>query len=193
MALLALARHYVSEGWRSRGSAFARDTSQKQIAAMRALFEHADKLLGEALESNPKLSRAWELRLSVARGTGDDALRERAPRSALAIHPLLFRAREHHMLGATRRWARSYEQLDRLAREAQRYADQNPRLVLLLGFSAWVRGRDMEVCGPAIGAYDEALAHGEHWRFLYKRGWCRRKMESLSPLISLYPLRASSA
>lgn len=56
VALLVLARHYVSEGWRSRGSAFARDTSQKQIAAMRALFEHADKLLAKlrrATRSSP--------------------------------------------------------------------------------------------------------------------------------------------
>jgi len=197
VARLALAHHYISEGWNARGTDYAIRTSQKQFATMRSFFQRSDKLLGEALENNPKLAVAWELRLNMARHTSDDAMREHALRSALEIHPLLFLARKVHMAGAKRRWGGSYEELDRLAQEAQRYADQNPRLVLLLGVSAWDRGSDLfdqKKYARAIEVLNEGLEHGEHWSLLFARSWCWQKtgqsslaLEDLERALALKP------
>ena len=181
IAQLGLGRHYVSEAWRHRGSSSASRTSDKQFAAMRSLCESADRALGRALELRPKLAVAWELKLGCARATSDAALREQALREALAIQPLLFRVREIHMLNATRRWGGSYAELERLAGEAQAFADTNPRLVLLLGLSDWDRGRDAKSC--AIEPFDAALGHGPYWRALMERGWCHYQKKQLAPAL----------
>ncbi|MDJ0848430.1 MAG: DUF4034 domain-containing protein [Myxococcota bacterium] len=173
---LALGRHRASQAWRARGGATRSKTSNQQFQTMRAFFDAADRALDAALAANPKLAHAWELRLDIARATGRKALRESALREALAIHPLLARARERYLIGSTRRWGGSYAELERLGAGFTALAADNPGLAALAGWADYDRGRDQPKCVGAIPFYDAALRRGEHPNYLKRRAFCHNAM-----------------
>ena len=169
---LARARHRLAVAWERRGSKWAKDTSEEQVAGMRESLDEAIGDAREALRHNPKLTEAYRTLIKAAMGRGDPQACVRLAELGLAVAPASLRVRSALALCLLPRWGGSYDAVAALAREAQQYAGQNPALAALLGFVDWDRGclaRNDKKYDEAAALFTRALAAGEHAYFYYDR------------------------
>jgi len=169
---LARARHRLAVAWERRGSKWAKDTSEEQVAGMRESLDEAIGDAREALRHNPKLTEAYRTLIKAAMGRGDPQACVRLAELGLAVAPASLRVRSALALCLLPRWGGSYDAVAALAREAQKYAGQNPALAALLGFVDWDRGclaRNDKKYDEAAALFTRALAAGEHASFYYDR------------------------
>lgn len=184
--------------WKKRGSAWASDTSPKDLIAFEAYLSQAQVELARALAINPKLLTCYTGLFTVVQGNSDydDAflgwLEDFEKHVPQAYYP---RVQILHMLQP--RWGGSYEQMRAFSLEAQRYLHLNPRLRALLGFE-WadraVRLRKDGRTQEAIDAYSKAIYHGPMGDWLTARAklywklsvWAKMKSDA-EMVISIFP------
>jgi tetratricopeptide (TPR) repeat protein len=170
-ARLSRASFYTAMAWHRRGARYRKDTSEQQFAGMELYFERGKRDIQAALRLNGKHFVAFDLVVDAAGAKGDDEAREQAANQMLQIGPKSFEA--HLVQFVAPRWGGSYLESLRLAVEAQKLAGDNPLLKVLQGYVAWDQGRgaaEQEDYTTAIRLYDQALAYGDYWMYLYHRG-----------------------
>jgi tetratricopeptide (TPR) repeat protein len=113
--------------------------------------------------------------------------RGREPReayeAAIRLRPSTLHARALYLEQLTPRFDNPPARMLRFADSAQHFATLNPRLRVLLGMSAFERGRDLAVRErhvEAVAMFTKALAYGDYWQFRYERGMEYYRMDSLS-------------
>jgi tetratricopeptide (TPR) repeat protein len=169
---LARAKHRVALAWEKRGTKRASDTSEEQLAGMRAALAGVIEDAREALHRHPKLTEAYATLLAAARGYGDQTACLRFAHLALSIEPASFRVREALIACMLPRWGGSYEVVAGLAREAQAHVARNPKLAALLGSVDWDRGRvavSDRRYDEGVDLFTRALAAGECDFFYHAR------------------------
>ncbi|MEM9074759.1 MAG: DUF4034 domain-containing protein [Myxococcota bacterium] len=163
---VARGTYYRTRGYRERGTRMTAETSGSQFAAMERFHRAGMADLQRALALEPRSISARIQQLLILQGGAEDAVFAEA-RANCPTCLTLWRTR---MMGLRPLWGGSIEAMQALATDAQQYADDNPRLRILLGYPEWarcdtaLRTRESGVI-PADDGCDEALAHGDHWEF----------------------------
>ena len=169
---LALAQYYYARAWASRGSKWAKDTSGQQFAAMNAFFEKAQSNLNKALEIDPNLMIAYNTLLGIYNAQGNYSDEDRIIAKANERFPGSFLIRLTISWAKQPRWGGSYPQMEALAKEAERFADQNPKIPVLYGLIYQDQAgkfRRAEKYEKALALLGQALAFGDHWSFYNDR------------------------
>jgi tetratricopeptide (TPR) repeat protein len=179
-ACLARGKYFRAMAHKARGSALAKDTKESQFRRMHAWLTLAVADAAEANRLDSTDIEAHSIVIAAARLTGAYDMEHQVVDQALAVSPTTLLRRTDHMYSLRPRWGGSKEEMDRFAKTAQQYADRNPRLRLLLGYSAFDRGEGLEEdrqYQAAIAAYTKALSHGEFWLYRLARGRTYASME----------------
>jgi tetratricopeptide (TPR) repeat protein len=182
-------------GWARRGTNWASETSEEQFRGMREAHLEAVADLGAALTLRPGLVAAYRLLIRISKdGVGEPW---RLLEQALALCPLCYDVRATYLNATTPRWGGSYLGMERAAAEGAAHAEQNPRLGLLLGFTARERCQVLRLEEhPWLGllACEAALRHGEEAEALRARaeidialGWFERAVADLDRAMALRP------
>lgn len=169
---LAMARYYYARGWASRGTKWATDTSVQQYADMNNFFEKAENNLNEALEMDPNLMMAYNTLLGIYNVQGKDRAEDRVIAKANERFPGSFLIRLTMSWAKQPRWGGSYPQMEALAKEAERFADQNPKIPVLYGLIYQDQAdkfRRAEKYDKALALLGKALFFGDHWSFYNDR------------------------
>jgi tetratricopeptide (TPR) repeat protein len=157
----------------ARGSRLASETSEKQFARMQTELVAATDDAIAAIRLDDSDPYGFALIVSAARMGGAEQLERRALENGLRREPASFTLRVGHLDALRPRWGGSFEEMDAFAAAAQQHVRKNPRLRVLLGFSAYERGEvlsDNRQFEEAIAAYTTALSFGEFWRYRMARG-----------------------
>lgn len=168
---LARAFHNEYMGWESRDYDWAENTKEEQFKQMISYFKNTDMDVQKALHINSKLIFAYFLIISMNSSVENPTSHKFmniALQKALAINPYTFRIRVAYIIALEPRWGGSYEQMDAFATDAQKYADTNPELKILQGFSYYDKGRveyHNKNYQAAMELYTQALSFGEYSRF----------------------------
>ena len=187
--------YFYGQGWETRGTKFANQTTDARFASMARYFERASLDLESALQLNPRLVVAYQELIGMAKAGGKtgDGSRQYLQR-ALDICPACFEVRRQYMVEFEPRWGGSYEEMQEFAAKSQ-HAD-NPQLRSLFGSSYWDNGniaQNAKRFPEAIQLYTKALSFGEYWAFYYGRGGAavraKRYKEALPDLNRAIELR----
>lgn len=169
---LARAFYYEYLGWESRDYDWIQDTKKEQLVRMVDYFRQSDTDIQKALHINSKLIFAYYLEISMNNAVGSHKFATLALNKALKITPYAFRVRIAYILGLEPRWGGSYELMDSFAATTQKYADVNPRLKVLQGFSYYDKGnieKRNKNYAAAIELYNKALSFGEYGTYYEAR------------------------
>jgi len=161
-------------GWAASGSAFAKDTSDEQVAAMRATFEKAISDLIEALKLNERLSTAYGVLIVIAMAEGRQGLKEILLKAGLTDNPDSRIIREEYLLSLQPKWGGSFGEMGAFLAETVHERPKDVYLQALQGFLYLFVAQAMRNKGDREGAIEAlgwALSRGEHWRFLDLRAW----------------------
>lgn len=172
-ARLARAVHLQALGWESRGSRWAKDTSNEQFDRMSDFFQRARRDLAVVLETEPESVVAYRELITMAMADSEEEEMQRLYGRAEAIQPLSFQLRRAYMNAIIPRWGGSYRRMKSFIRKTAPHAKRNPRLRILAGFVSWDRGRsarNQDYDAQAVRDFTEALSHGVHGQFLESRG-----------------------
>ncbi|MGA1870485.1 MAG: tetratricopeptide repeat protein [bacterium] len=197
---LALAHYYYAKGWESRGYKFIDETSKEQLDRMLFYFLKSEENLRIALKMNPHLLSGYELLIGIYNATGNDAAEDAVIEKALTLFPYSFLIRSCMIWAKQPRWGGSYSAMEKIAKEAERYADINPELTLLYGFIYIDQGRILErrkKYEEALKFYTKALTFGDHWSFYCERAKIYlfdlheydRALENINRCIELRPTK----
>jgi tetratricopeptide (TPR) repeat protein len=179
--LLARAKHFEAVAFARRGAKLAEETSEEQFQGMRTYLAKAVRDAKAALALHPKLSEAYHVLMSSAMAFGDQETCRRLADEALAMAPYTLRVRVSYLHCQLPRWGGSYEAMDAFARDAQRFADRNPRLTVLMGFVDWDKGKIQRKAlqfDEAVRSFTRALRFGDYWEFYEDRGDAYYRMHS---------------
>jgi tetratricopeptide (TPR) repeat protein len=172
----ARAKYMLKMSHKSRGTRWAKDTSEEQFEKMQYYVEKSLADIDVALELEPDLVSAYCTLMRIASLSGDmkwcDELLERA----IKVSPNNFIARMVFLNRAVPRWGGSYDRMVQVAEEARQYALQNPKLMLLAGYVFRDQGSlnfNKEQFKKALSLYDKALEFGDHQTFLHERARTR--------------------
>lgn len=171
---LARGELFIELARRARGGGWASDTKEEQFARMRDWLRLAvaDASVAVRLDSTDVMAHA--IVMNAARLDGSAEARQRVVDQALALERASLALRAQHMMSLRPRWGGSEEEMDAFAEAAQQHVAENPRLRVLLGFSAWDRGEGLwedDQYQAAAVEYTKALSYGDFWRFRLARGW----------------------
>jgi tetratricopeptide (TPR) repeat protein len=165
--------YFRAAGMARRGTAWAKDTSQEQLAGMRQFIDRATPELARALELRPRLMAANRQQILTGQlERGKKSLRPFVD-AAIAACPACFQIRAVYLFSITPRWGGSHEAMKAFAEEAQPELSKNPRLALLKGYADMDRCEQLHLdkrLDEALGACNEALKAGLDWYFLYDEG-----------------------
>jgi len=164
-ALTARAVYEEHLGWKSRGTKWARDTTEAQFAGMRAHFESAVSDASAALRINPRTLVAHTILMHTNACSGDKATGRVLVEKALRAFPDSFAIRMIHMNCITPRWGGSYEAMVRFALESAPHASRNPLLKTLPGTIRSDQASMAKINNEparALELHDKALAYGEN-------------------------------
>jgi tetratricopeptide (TPR) repeat protein len=180
---LAIAEYYYALGWKSRGGAWAKDTSQEQFEKMHAFFGTAEQYAETALEKNERLAPAHELLICIAELNDNDEMKEERIKRSRVLFPYSFMLRSGYIWTEKPRWGGSYDAMAAIAAEAVQYAEKNPRLLALYGYiyrdQADVLERD-DKYKAALKLLDQAIALGDVASFYRDRASTARRKLSTS-------------
>ena len=154
---------WVDTGYARRGTHFSKDVTQEQWAGMADAFAHAQSDLQRALELEPDGFVAYGFAINMLKASGNPKEIHRWLDALLARDPLNYGVRRRAMQALDVMWGGSLDEMQEIAEQAQRYADENPRLRILPGYveaqigeTAYRAKRYPE----AAQAYRRALAYG---------------------------------
>lgn len=180
IARAAKGKHLEAVGWLSRGGKWAQDTTPRALAEMAASHGQAAIEAKAAVRQEPSLLEAYATLVNLARARGDQPECRLVATDALRLWPASRRLRAVLLDCLEPRWGGSWEEMGRVAREAQAHTGENPLLTVLLGFVAHDRGEQMAISKKypeAIQLYSQALAHGEEVRFFSSRADARERLD----------------
>jgi tetratricopeptide (TPR) repeat protein len=173
-ARLARGIHYASMGWRARGNAYIRETSEKQLRGMEAYFRLAVEDLQAVLEQRPGELFAYCYAMDVLMNFGVDETMQGLYRRALEEHPLAYIPRSFYLTSLEPRWGGSIQQIEQVVADARALYDRNPQLRVLEGRATLVLADEARAAGDfatALELYNRALEQGgPNWRYLHGRG-----------------------
>lgn len=163
--LIVRASQRVDAGYEARGTKLAKDTPSEKFQKMREYFEQAaaDAVAAAKLDGPHLYSVGAIIRISRATGNKDwaqawvDTYSEK--------DPLNYGVRRRLIEAYYPRWGGSLAKMERIARDAQRYTDDNPRLRVLMGFHHAYTAREAfwkEDWEQAIAKYSKALEYGDY-------------------------------
>lgn len=101
---------------------------------MRSYFDESADDTKSALKIRPKLSIAYTVLLSQARGEGDRQLQQTIECAAVQAIPASFVIREEAMECLYPRWGGNHELMATFAQQSQAQVEENPYMHWLLGF-----------------------------------------------------------
>ncbi|OGR17721.1 MAG: hypothetical protein A2X81_06500 [Desulfobacterales bacterium GWB2_56_26] len=204
---LVRARFSYDQGWESRGTEFAHETTVEQFDNMHVFFIKCGKDLDVALTLNPRLLNAHIMRLFMANADGDHAEEARLMKQSSALFPTSFLMYQTMLLATLPRWGGSYEEMNDIAMRASTHIEANNELSMLFGMifadQAWNLRKAKEY-DKAIALYSKAILYGEHYSFFQERARTyyfmkdydnalediNRSIALRPPIVSPYSLRA---
>ena len=131
-ALAASGLSYVAMAQAARGSEYAYKTSQDQFQSMERLLEEARTDLDAATKLDPNVTPAYAGMLYVAMLGSDGAYAANAARQALAVDPANYPIYARLAWMSQPKWGGSVPEVQGVVAAAQRHAQANPLLLLLL-------------------------------------------------------------
>ncbi len=161
---LAIAKYYDARAWQSRGTDWAKDTSDEQFKEMYAFLATAEQYAETALDKNERLAPAHSLLIGIAELNGNDRVKEQRIKRSRELFPYSFMLRSSYIWTEQPRWGGSYAAMAQIAKEAMPYAGKNPRLLALYGYiyqdQADMLERD-DNYKEALHLLDQAIALGD--------------------------------
>lgn len=202
VARSARARYYARQTqryWVGKGE--GGPTRENRLAWRRsATFAEADLRAARRLDSSSVMPDAVQLELTMADGGTDEG--ERAMSHALAHLPYSASLRYAYLEVLSPRGYGSLPAESAFVARAQGDVFRNPALQGIGGMMSFERATELQQKGDfagAVSALTQALAYGEHWRYLEDRGAARLRMgqpreavDDLTRSIALRPGNASS-
>ena len=159
---------WLNRAWSERGNALAKDVSAEQWRGMHEALARSQADLQRAIELRPDFGPAWGFLVEGLKLGGGDI--ETPLARFLALDPLNYGVRRRALEALDPVWGGSLEAMERVAQEAQQYAEQNPRLPVLLGFPHAARGNwecVMGRCQDGFHHYRRALSYGDYHTWHY--------------------------
>ncbi|HVW25678.1 MAG TPA: tetratricopeptide repeat protein [Polyangiaceae bacterium] len=178
--LLSRATHRISLAWYYRGHEFLNKTDGDRKAKFDEIMRTVDPDIELALQLEPKLVYARQLRLEIDGGGVTKLAKRKALDEALSICPACFRVRSFYLSRLAPRWGGSYAAMDQFALDAQKDAAKNPLLKALLGYAdddrclAYLHD---EKYAAALEACDHAIAAADYQRFQFSRMYALKDMK----------------
>jgi len=196
-ALAARGIWHEARGSEARGSKYIQDTPAEDLARMSVELEAAKTDLKKALDLNDRIMPAYGALIHAARMDGPRALGDWAIGAALRVDPANFYVRVAYQMAQTPQWGGSFEEMDRIAAEAQALVKKNPRLVNLRALALAARGFEDYVdehYESALPEYERGNAEGPvsfnlHMAgsMSYKLGRKDRAIEYFSQMLRFSP------
>ena len=169
---LAVAQYYYARGWENRGYKWAKDTGEEQFEGMRFYFSKAEENLKVALKINPNLIVGYHILIGIYNANGNDIGEDRIIEKALALFPRSFLIKSAILWAKEPRWGGSYAIMEKIAKNAEKYCDINPKLATLYGFIYCDQGKNFrrnKRYKEAIDLFTKAISFGDHWEFYNER------------------------
>ncbi|MBS0431726.1 MAG: DUF4034 domain-containing protein [Proteobacteria bacterium] len=174
-AYAASGYEYMEMAWDARGEDYISKTPLSAIDSMDRLAQQADADLQRAIRLNPKITPAYNAMMSLGGITLGDDYALAASKRGLAQDPANYALYSRLMWLEQPNWYGSLGAMDAVARDAQKHADRNPLLRMLLS------GRDLYrikkcKCSPAaeLNAYEAVLDHAADTDTLDDAGYAAR-------------------
>lgn len=195
---LALSQFYYAKGWESRGYKWAKETSEDQFKQMEYFFDQSEKNVKIALKIKPNLMVAYNTLVGIYNATGEKELENRITEEASSLFPHSFLIHAHISGTKQPRWGGSYEEMEKLADKAGKYAEKNPRLSNLYGLiycdQAIVLEHNQRY-QEALDLFDKALNYGNYWlyqhelsKIYYSMKLFDQALEAANKSIELHPV-----
>ena len=187
-ALAASGTAYVQMAQQARGTDLASKTSDDSFHSMSSLLLLARADLDRAVELQPKLTAAYGAMISAAALDDDKAYASSAAERGLAADPSNYGIYARLVWMSQPKWGGEIEDMQRLIASAQRQADKNPLMKLLLsqtsGGEEYVGNCD---CSPddVVKIYRQVFAEGATVNMLISAGSGAKK-HNLSVLSVIY-------
>jgi tetratricopeptide (TPR) repeat protein len=173
-AHMAMGSYFSWRGWYTRGPAFADGTADAQFEKMHKFFAQSDTETRLALRIEPRLSIAYAVLLSEARGESDHAVHQSLESDALRELPASFVIREEVMKSRYPRWGGNHETMADFAQQSQAFVKENPLMHWLLGFIDADEGETQGISGQldqSIVTLTRAIQKGgDYSGFYFIRG-----------------------
>ncbi len=169
---LAIAQFYSAKGWESRGHRFVKDTPEEQFEKMRLFFTKAESNLKHALEINPNLMVAYKTLIGIYNANGDDESENAIIARCMELFPYSFLIKSASSWAKEPRWGGSYNEMDKIAKDAEKYSDKNQKVSILYGEKYSDQGKILKKekqYKKALELYNMALSFGGHPFFYIKR------------------------
>ena len=169
---VAIAHHYWSKGWKSRGYRFSKDTSKEQFEEMHRHFSKAVENLNTALSINPSLMVAYYLLIDIYNADGNDTIENKLIKVADELFPHSFLIKFISSNAKQPRWGGSYKEMEKIAKNAAKLSESNPKFPILYGLihmdigHVFNREKDYE---KSLKSFNKAISFGDHWSFYYER------------------------
>jgi len=180
-ALAASGTAYVQMAQQMRGSDYASKTQQSSFESMSRLLELARTDLDRAVALQPNLTAAYTAMIYAATLESDGAYAMSAAKHGLAVDPANYTIYARLVWMAQPKWGGSVEDMQRIIANAQRHANENPLLKLLLsessGGEAYVENCD---CNPIteLNLYRKVFAEVAPVNMLMSGGWAAKNRNS---------------
>jgi tetratricopeptide (TPR) repeat protein len=176
---MARAEYYSACGWKSRGGAWANQTSEKQFDEMKRYFVLAMQDIADAIKINPQLDVGYEMMISIGSAVSNEELKENSLAEALKHHPYAHRVRKQYLYSLTPRWGGSYNKMEKFVDEAERSSMYNPRLKMLRAAIPADKGSIAAIEGnydDAVKFYTEALKYANQASSYALRGMNQERL-----------------
>lgn len=170
---LARAEYRYETGWRARGHDWASATPEEQFRRMEESFAKAEPDLDAALGTNPRLLEAYIVRLGIHNARGEEAAEDEVFGEAVSLLPRSYLLRNMMVHANLPRWGGTYDEMERIARQAVEDNPDDPAFYKLVG-RIYADQADLflgrELYDRSVTLYTKALSYGEHSAFLEGRG-----------------------
>ncbi len=191
---LARGTYRYAVAWAQRGSKWATETPDSDLAAMKEMQRLALIDLRQAVSLRPKLVAALRQEIRTLLLGGPIAERRAALGAAEHICPSCFQVRVAYIYSLTPRWGGTYEQMTQFAKSVQDPA--YPKMAALLGYADKDRAdmliRDKHL-DQALRLMDVVCKQYDHWEFLDQRAeillWKKEPSAALPDLNRAMALR----
>lgn len=182
----ARAEHLSSIGWRSRGTAFARETSAEKFALLTRYLDLARVDAARAIELEPRALSPYLTLVRDAKHGGDPT---REFERAAAKFPASFRLYYAYVYSQLPKWGGSMARIQAAVRSAQAHVGENPKLAALKGFPHWAIADeqiDARDYAGALAAAQKAVVAGEHYTFIKEVGDAKRLLNDYAGALVEY-------
>ncbi|MBF0330141.1 MAG: tetratricopeptide repeat protein [Nitrospirae bacterium] len=179
---LARASYFFNLGWKSRGTKWASETTDKQIEKMESYFSKANQDIEKVLIIKTDHIVPYYFLIHMYKASGGAGQVKAIVKKALEKCPDSFKIRSAYLLSITPRWGGTYEEMDEFATESQKSAFKNPRLKALKGYVFYDTGnmeKQSKNYGVALEFLNKALLFGDLALFYNERATIYEHLEKL--------------